>query len=122
MIEAWIERFGIGNDHKQTVADIVEAAPLMVLDGSTGFNNEPENPQLHSACVTSCDRRGRIDVDSLGLWLRGKKGRISDGRKIMNDTQTKKGKRTATLWWIELVTVTTEGDLKKESAKPKTKF
>jgi putative DNA primase/helicase len=116
MIEAWVAEFEIGDSHRKTVADVVRVANETSNDGSTGFRNEPDNPELHTACVAACEamggRRSGIDAKSLGNWLRSKKGRVIDGMRIANNSKEKgSSKNVATLWWVERVV--TEGQRKE---------
>jgi putative DNA primase/helicase len=115
MMEAWVNEFRIGEEHRTTIANLVEAAMKMTTNPTTGFNTDPENAELHAACLSACEtmngKRGHIDARYLGLWLRGRKGRVIDGMRIMNNSATKgAGKGSSTLWWIE--NTVTEGQRK----------
>lgn len=130
LVQAWIGEFGVGEQHRTTIANVVEAAMKMTTNPTTGFKTDPENAELHAACVAACEdmngRRGHIDAKYLGLWLRGRKGRVIDGMRIMNNSATRgAGKGTSTLWWVEKIV--TEGQRKENGqvqqapqGKPKT--
>lgn len=113
---AWVSEFGIGEEHRTTIASVVDAAMKMGINPTTGFKTDPENAELNAACLAACEamngKRGHIDAKYLGLWLRGRKGRVIDGKRIMNNSATKgAGKGSSTLWWVE--TVVTEGQRKE---------
>jgi hypothetical protein len=115
MVDAWIREFDVGEEHRTTLGNVVEAAMKMTTNPMTGFKSDPENVELHAACVAACEamngRRGHIDAKYLGLWLRGRKGRVLEGMRIMNNSATKgAGKGTSTLWWVEKIV--TEGQRK----------
>jgi hypothetical protein len=116
MIEAWVGEFKVGEEHRTTIANVVEAAMKMATNPMTNFKTDPENAELHAACVAACEavngKRGHIEAKYLGLWLRGRKGRVTDGMRIMNNSATKgAGKGTSTLWWVEKIV--TEGQRKE---------
>jgi hypothetical protein len=116
MMDAWIGEFDVGEEHRTTLLNVVEAATKMTTNPMTGFKTDPEKVELHAACVAACEamngRRGHIDAKYLGLWLRGRKGRVIDGMRIVNNSATKgTGKGGSTLWWIE--EIVTEGQRKE---------
>ncbi len=120
MMEAWVSEFKLGGEHRTTIANVVEAAMKMTPNPTTGFMTDPENAELHTACVAACEamngRRGHVDAKYLGLWLRGRKGRVIDGMRFVNNSATKgTGKGTSTLWWVEQVV--TEGQQESDQTQ-----
>ena len=95
MLSAWIDAVGSGT--RTTLAKII------VMGGEQEFG-EPKYPELcaavASAAFTVTELRGKpADVEILGKWMRGFKGRVVDGRRFENKANPKGGSQ----WWVESI-------------------
>jgi hypothetical protein len=95
MLSAWIDAVGLGT--RTTLAKII------VMSGEQEFG-EPKYPELcaavASAAFTVTELRGKpADVEILGKWMRGFKGRVVDGRRFENKANPKGGSQ----WWVESI-------------------
>ncbi|WP_271602778.1 bifunctional DNA primase/polymerase [Bradyrhizobium sp. CCBAU 45384] len=92
MMLAWKEAIGFGV--RRTLAQVITLADY---SQSGSF----ENPELRDALVTASGKRSGQDVDAagLGVWLRGRKGRVVEGMRFVNE----KTKGHAAQWWLEEV-------------------
>ncbi len=73
MLQAWAEVLGVGQAHKRTLADVIKIAE----EKTTTF--APSWPRLAAILQNVCGRGGELSPLRLGIWLRGRKGRIVDG-------------------------------------------
>lgn len=89
---AWKE--AVGFDVRRTLAQVITLADH---SQSGSF----EHPELRDALVSASGKKSGQDVDAtgLGVWLRGRKGRIVDGMRFVNE----KTKGHAAQWWLEEV-------------------
>jgi Bifunctional DNA primase/polymerase, N-terminal len=90
---AWKDAIGIGI--RRTVAQVITLADY---SQSGSF----EYPDLRDGLVAASGKKSGQDVDlsGLGVWLRGRKGRIVEGMRLANE----KSKGHAAQWWLEEVT------------------
>jgi hypothetical protein len=97
---AWADVLGVGYAHKYSLADVVKIANER-SPGMTGAGFELEWPELSGTIQAASGRKGEaVDANKFGLWMRGSKGRIIDGLRFVNDTDSEKRKKT-TSWWVE---------------------
>jgi len=66
-----------------------------------------------AAAYSVTQRRGqKIDAATLGLYTRGHKSRVIDGKRF----QTKSNPKGRSLWWIEQISQPEEANQPEESA------
>ncbi|MFK4525724.1 hypothetical protein ABIF90_003705 [Bradyrhizobium japonicum] len=92
MMLAWKEAIGFGV--RRTLAQVITLADY---SQSGTF----EYPEFRDALVSASGKKSGQDVDvtGLGVWLRGRKGRVVDGMRFFNE----KTKGHAAQWWLEEV-------------------
>ncbi|WP_245286414.1 hypothetical protein [Bradyrhizobium sp. ARR65] len=89
---AWKDAIGIGT--RRTLAQVITTADY----SQSGIF---EHPDLRDALVSASGKNSGQDVDltGLGVWLRGRKGRVVEGMRFNNE----KSKGHAAQWWLEEV-------------------
>ncbi len=108
MISVWADEFDVGYDHRVTLSSLIEQAEE-TMQTFNGF--EPKLPELLTILqqITQTKRGQKLNILTLGRWVRTNKGRIINGMRFANESNPKGG----STWWIEKVkpatTTTTEG-------------
>jgi hypothetical protein len=99
IFDAWRQCVGI--DAEIPAADLIQRAQAVRHDPDYGqATDELLNPELLEALgAVAEDRRGKLDADALGKWLRTNKGRIAGGLRLENRSNGKK----AAKWYLRRV-------------------
>jgi putative DNA primase/helicase len=84
MLSAWGDAIGVGSQHRCKLAEVIEAAK--------GHADLAQTIELVAG-------KPKANAQSLGLWLRDKRGTVIDGRRFDAFTNKKGG----SVWWIEEV-------------------
>jgi hypothetical protein len=99
MLTAWADLFGSGYDNRKSLAAARRVAEQRF------DNNNPSDPDLAQALLDAMlavairpGDAGGVDINALGKWLRGNKGKIVDGYRFVN---TDKGGTAQ--WYVEKV-------------------
>jgi hypothetical protein len=93
MIQSWGEVLGVGKRYRRTLADVIKIA-----DEKTPTYS-PAWPRLSAALQVVAGRAGDVSPLRLGVWLRGRKGRIVSGLSMAS--QTPRGTSSAVEWWVD---------------------
>jgi putative DNA primase/helicase len=106
MISVWADEFDVGYDHRITLSSLIEQAEE-TMQTFNGF--EPKLPELLTILqqITQTKRGQKLNILTLGRWVRTNKSRIINGMRFANESNPKGG----STWWIEEVkpATTTEG-------------
>ena len=97
ILMAWSEAIGIGHEHRLTLANVIEISTKME---PTSYNQETaKHPDLLAAiqAVGTQRRTRQVDADTLGRWMRRRKGRVIDGVRFAVVSNLKGGSK----WWVE---------------------
>jgi hypothetical protein len=102
LLTAWADAIGVGEYHRCTLANVIEMASKSTGTGYSDSQKEPEFPELLGAVTAAafsitCKRGQQPDAATLGLYLRGRKNRVIDGRRFVTKSNPKGG----SVWWIE---------------------
>jgi hypothetical protein len=102
LLIAWADAIGVGEYHRCTLANVIEMADKTTGTGYNDSQKEPEFPELHAAVTAAAfsitAKRGQQpDAATLGLYMRGRKNRVVDGRRFVTKSNPKGG----SVWWIE---------------------
>ena len=96
VLEAWAKYHGVGPGSDEPLNVIVDKATKTL----GGFDPTPVHPEFNAAVRTAAGASGnaRVEVTRFSFWCRANKGRIVDGRRLMNKPSKRGGAAT---WWVE---------------------
>lgn len=93
MMQAWAEVFGTGRRYAKTLSEVIAVAE----EKTPTF--APQWPRFNAVMQVVASRGSEPSPLRLGLWLRGRKGRIVDGLSLAS--RTPKNNSKSTEWWVE---------------------
>jgi putative DNA primase/helicase len=97
LLAAFSDKYGIGPVNHKALRDVVDDAFEMTQANSVGERNFV-NPELQSAVMAVLPQKTQKSEAArvLGVWMRGRKDRIVDGKKFTNESDQHHGSR----WWV----------------------
>jgi hypothetical protein len=97
LFTAWANTFGTGESSGKTLREVIETVTRVISFNSVTNTVTYAEPELRAAVLTAVVTPHKLDVTTLGYWMRQRKDRIVGVRAFANTTSN----NDATKWWIK---------------------